>query len=140
MRPIKLIIKTKSETYPIMIGTKLIQKFSKILSENSINFKKCLFVIDKNIQNQMVLKLTKSLKKKEVYKYSFLANEKNKNQKSISNILNILLNKNFSRKDCIISVGGGITGDVTGFAASIYKRGIQFINIPTTLLSQVDSS
>ena len=140
MRSIKLIIKTKTETYPIIIGTKLIQKFSKILSENSMNFKKCLFVIDKNIPNQMILKLTKSLKKKEIYKYSFLANEKNKTQKSINNILDILLKKNFSRKDCIISVGGGITGDVTGFAASIFKRGIQFINIPTTLLSQVDSS
>ncbi len=140
MRPIKLIIKTKSETYPILIGTKLIQKFSKILSENSINFKKCLFVIDKNIPNQLILKLTKSLKKKEIYKYYFLASEKNKKQKSINNILDILLKKNFSRKDCIISVGGGITGDVTGFAASIFKRGIQFINIPTTLLSQVDSS
>ena len=78
MRPIKLIIKTKSETYPIMIGTKLIQKFSKILSKNSINFKKCLLVIDKNVPNQMIIKLIKSLKKKEIYKYSFLANEKNK--------------------------------------------------------------
>ena len=55
-------------------------------------------------------------------------------------ILKILLNKNFSRQDCLISVGGGITGDVGGFAASIFKRGLQFINIPTTLLSQVDSS
>ena len=97
-------------------------------------------VIDKNVPNQMIIKLIKSLKKKEIYKYSFLANEKNKKQKSINNILDILLKKNFSRKDCIISVGGGITGDVTGFAASIFKRGIQFINIPTTLLSQVDSS
>ena len=46
----------------------------------------------------------------------------------------------FNRNDCIISLGGGITGDVSGFAASIYKRGIKFINIPTTLLAQVDSS
>ena len=45
-----------------------------------------------------------------------------------------------SRQDCIISVGGGITGDVSGFAASLFKRGLKFINIPTTLLAQVDSS
>ena len=51
-----------------------------------------------------------------------------------------MLNKNFSRDDCLISIGGGITGDVSGFAASIFKRGLKFINIPTTLLSQVDSS
>ena len=53
---------------------------------------------------------------------------------------NILLVKNFNRNDCLISVGGGITGDVSGFAASTFKRGLKFVNIPTTLLSQVDSS
>ena len=51
-----------------------------------------------------------------------------------------MLNKNFSREDCLIAVGGGITGDVGGFAASLFKRGLKFINIPTTLLAQVDSS
>ena len=59
---------------------------------------------------------------------------------NVNKILQILLNKNFSRQDCLITIGGGITGDVGGFAASLYKRGLKFINIPTTLLSQVDSS
>ena len=54
--------------------------------------------------------------------------------------MDILLTKNFSRDDCVISIGGGITGDISGFAASLFKRGLKFINIPTTLLSQVDSS
>ena len=54
--------------------------------------------------------------------------------------MKILLSKNFNRSDLIISVGGGITGDVVGFVASIFKRGINFINIPTTLLAQVDSA
>ena len=51
-----------------------------------------------------------------------------------------MLSKNYNRSDLVISVGGGITGDVTGFLASIYKRGINFINVPTTLLAQVDSA
>ena len=51
-----------------------------------------------------------------------------------------MLNKNFSREDILISVGGGITGDIAGYAASLFKRGLKFINIPTTLLAQVDSS
>ena len=51
-----------------------------------------------------------------------------------------MLSNNFSREDCLISIGGGITGDIGGFAASMFKRGLKFINIPTTLLSQVDSS
>ena len=70
----------------------------------------------------------------------FVSNENNKDQRSIEKIHNTLFSKNFNRDDCIVSFGGGILGDVAGFAASIYKRGIKFINIPSTLLSQVDSS
>tara|TARA_B100000902_G_C27231933_1_gene875313 strand:- start:420 stop:1370 length:951 start_codon:yes stop_codon:yes gene_type:complete len=88
----------------------------------------------------MISKITKSLKKKKISKILFISSEKNKNSKIVNKILQILLNKNFSRLDCVITIGGGITGDVGGFAASLYKRGLKFINIPTTLLSQVDSS
>ena len=105
-----------------------------------MSFNKCLLVIDKNVPHKMINKLSKSIKIKNIYNYSFKSNEKNKNQKSVNKILDILLTKNFSRQDCLIAVGGGITGDVSGYAASIFKRGLQFINIPTTLLSQVDSS
>ena len=140
MKPIKLIIKTKSEVYPIIIGSNLITNLFYILKQNSIDFNKCLLVIDRNVPKKMISKINQSLKKKECYKYFLTATEKNKNQKKINNILNILLKKNFTRKDCLISIGGGITGDVSGFAASIFKRGLQFINLPTTLLSQVDSS
>ena len=140
MKPIKLTINTQFETYPIIIGSNLIKNLAIYLKKNSINFNQCLLIIDKNIPKRMVSKITKSLKRKKIFKYSFDASEKNKNQKNINKILEILLNKNFSRQDCLIAVGGGITGDVSGFAASLFKRGLKFINIPTTLLSQVDSS
>ena len=140
MKHIKLIVKTKNEKYPILIGRNLISNLSNLIKKNSISFKKCLLIIDKNIPKKDFIKIKKSLKNIEVHKFIFNANEKNKNQKSINKILNILLNKNFSRDDCLMSIGGGITGDVTGFAASLYKRGLKFINIPTTLLSQVNSS
>ena len=140
MRPIKLIVNTDSQKYPILIGTNLTSKISSILKHNSINFQKCLLVIDENVPQKMISKLKKSLKHKSVFTYFFKANEKNKSQNTINNILEILLNKNFSREDCLIALGGGITGDVGGFASSLFKRGLKFINIPTTLLSQVDSS
>ena len=76
----------------------------------------------------MIKKLSKSIKIKNIYNYSFKSTEKNKNQKSANKILDILLTKNFSRQDCLIAVGGGITGDVSGYAASIFKRGLQFVN------------
>ena len=140
MKPIKLVIKTKSETYPIIIGSNIIKDLSKYFNDNLINFDQCLLIIDKKVPSIMISKITKSLKKKNIFKFSFNANEKNKNQISVNKILNILFSKNFSRQDCVITIGGGITGDVGGFAASLYKRGLQFINLPTTLLSQVDSS
>ena len=55
-------------------------------------------------------------------------------------MIKYLLKEKFSRNDCVISLGGGIVGDLCSFAASIFKRGTKFINIPTTLLAQVDAS
>jgi len=140
MKAIKLIIKTNTQNYPILIGNDLVKKISTITRENSIKFEKCLLIKDNNVPNKLISKIVKSLKDKKFFFLNVNANEKNKNLNTVNSILNILLDKNFSRDDCLISVGGGITGDISGFAASMFKRGIQFINIPTTLLSQVDSS
>ena len=140
MKPIKLTIKTKSHNYPIIIGTNLITNISKILKKNSFDFRKNLIVIDKKISKEIIMKIKKNFIMKNTYIHLFNASEINKDMNNINKILEILLNKNFSRDDCLISVGGGITGDVSGFAASLFKRGLKFINIPTTLLAQVDSS
>ena len=140
MSSIKLNVKTQSLKYPIFIGNNILSKLKIILKQNSINFNQCLVIIDKKVPKKLIDKILNSLPKKKTYLHYFNSNEKNKNQKSVNNILSILLSKNFNRNDCLISVGGGITGDVSGFAASIFKRGFKFINIPTTLLSQVDSS
>ena len=103
------------------------ETFDKILDNYSIDKKE-------------ILKIKNSLNKKEIYIHFFKATEINKNINSVNKIIKTLLKENFSREDCLISIGGGITGDVGGFAASIFKRGLKFINVPTTLLSQVDSS
>tara|TARA_B100000767_G_scaffold7418_1_gene7340 strand:+ start:471 stop:1577 length:1107 start_codon:yes stop_codon:yes gene_type:complete len=140
MSLIKLLVKTGDQKYPIFIGNNILNKLKIILKKNSINYNQCLVVADKNIPKKLINKVLKSLPKKKIFIHYFNSNEKNKNQKSVNNILSILLSKNFNRNDCVISIGGGITGDVSGFAACIFKRGLKFINIPTTLLSQVDSS
>ena len=140
MKQIKLNVKTKNEKYPIIIGSNLTSNISGIIKRNSINFNQCLIVLDKNIPKKFIFNIKKSFKKKKTYIYLLSANEANKNFKTVNKILNILLEKNFSRDDCVISVGGGIAGDISGFVASLFKRGLKFINVPTTLLSQVDSS
>ena len=140
MKKIKLIVNTISQNYPIIIGKGVASNISKIASENSIRFEKCLMVVDKNIPKNILAKIKKSLIKKKIFIHYIKATEKNKNLNTSNSILKILLKHNFSRQDCLITVGGGITGDIGSFAASIYKRGLKFINVPTTLLSQVDSS
>ena len=140
MSLIKLKVKTDSQKYPIIIGNNILNKIHGLLKANFINFNQCLIIADNNVPKKLINKILNCLPKKQIITYYFNASEKNKNQKSVDKILSILLSKNFNRNDCLISIGGGITGDVSGFAASIFKRGLKFVNIPTTLLSQVDSS
>ena len=140
MKEIKLSIKTSNNKYSIIIGSNLISKLKGIFLKNSIYSEKYLIVLDSKIPKFFLKKIVNSLKNKKKFFFVLRANEINKNQKSVNKILEVLLKNNFNRNDCLISVGGGITGDVSGFAASIFKRGIKFVNIPTTLLAQVDSS
>ena len=72
--------------------------------------------------------------------YVFPAGEENKNLDTVRSLYTFLIERHFGRKDCLIALGGGVVGDLTGFAAATYLRGIDFIQIPTTLLAQVDSS
>ena len=140
MKKIKLNIKQKNQSYPLIIGPNILSNFSNFVKNQNLRISKYFLVIDKNVPKNMVKNLTSSLNKKNTTSYYFSATEKNKDQKNVDIILNIILKKNFSRNDCIVAVGGGITGDVTAYVASLYKRGMNFINVPTTLLSQVDSS
>ena len=68
------------------------------------------------------------------------AGESSKNFDNYKRILEALVSSDFTRSDCVVAVGGGVVGDMAGFAAATYMRGIDFYNIPTTVLSQVDSS
>lgn len=77
---------------------------------------------------------------KELSFYVFSAGEEHKTLETVSDIYRFLIEKKITRKDMLIALGGGVVGDITGFAAASYLRGIDFVQIPTTLLSQVDSS
>ena len=76
----------------------------------------------------------------DVFKYVIPNGENSKNANNFLDILNTLANANFTRTDTLFALGGGVVGDITGFCASVYLRGISFIQIPTTLLAAVDSS
>tara|TARA_B100001109_G_scaffold51624_1_gene41501 strand:+ start:660 stop:1763 length:1104 start_codon:yes stop_codon:yes gene_type:complete len=136
----KIIVKTISKNYPIIIGYDLIKDLNKNFIKNSVNCSKYFFVIDTKIPRKTIPLIKKQFKRKKIIFYKFNSNEKNKSFIKINHITNILQKENFNRNDCVVAIGGGIVGDVSSFAASIFKRGLKFINIPTTLLAQVDSS
>lgn len=75
-----------------------------------------------------------------VSRYTFPAGEANKTLNTVRDLYEHLIKEHFDRKDLLVALGGGVVGDLTGFAAATYLRGIDFIQIPTTLLAQVDSS
>jgi len=133
-------IKFKREEYSIIIGKDVINILPKKIKFLCPKTKKIALIIDKKIPQKFKRNLKKKLKGYSLLTLPFAASEKNKSIKTINYYLKTLLSKNFNRTDLVISVGGGITGDVVGFVASIYKRGVNFINIPTTLLAQVDSA
>ena len=135
-----LPIHTNSKNYNIYIGHNIISRFHNIIKKEKINFKKFLLLVDKNVPKNFTRKIYNKIKCEKKIVFSFNSSEKNKNSTYVNSILEILFKNNFTRNDAIICLGGGISGDVTGFAASIYKRGLKFINVPSTLLSQVDSS
>tara|TARA_E500000178_G_scaffold261461_1_gene258393 strand:+ start:104 stop:1216 length:1113 start_codon:yes stop_codon:yes gene_type:complete len=140
MKNQEIKFKNKSEKYSIFIGENSINLLPNKIKTLCPETKKIGVIIDKNIPSKFKQRLKKKLNGYEVFILPFIANEKNKSLAKTYSLLNILLSKNLNRSDLIIGFGGGITGDVASFVASIFKRGINFINIPTTLLAQVDSS
>ncbi len=135
-----LPVKTKSKHYNIYIGYNVISQLNKIINKEKIKFKKALLVVDRKIPKYFIKRIKSKINSEKKLIYFFNASERNKNILNVNLILEFLLKNNFTRNDVIICLGGGIVGDISGFAASIYKRGLKFINIPSTLLSQVDSS
>ncbi len=126
--------------YSIFLGKNTLNLLSKKIKMTCPKTQKIALIIDSKVPNKFKKIIRYKLNNYELLILPFVSNEKNKSLKKVNFFLNKILSKNFNRSDLIICVGGGIAGDVAGFVASIFKRGINFINIPTTLLSQVDSA
>ena len=134
-----ILVGKKPTNYEVEILDKPISKNK--LSSAIKSYNKILIVTDDGLPKKYLAEIKKLIpKSKKVYIYSLPAGEKSKSLKSFNLILENLASLKFDRTDCLIALGGGMVGDITGFVASSYLRGIDFIQIPTTLLSQVDSS
>ena len=106
------------------------------------SYDKICIVTDSNVASHYLSDLLEIFKNNgdEVYSFSFEAGEASKTLDTVRFLYEHLITKKFTRKSLLVALGGGVVGDLTGFAASTFLRGIDFIQIPTTLLSQVDSS
>jgi len=140
MKNTKLIVKTKSKSYPIFFGNNILNKTGFLIKKNLPGVKKICVISDNRLPRLILKKLFESLKKYDLKVYKLSANENTKSLKVANKIIEQLLKYNFNRSDCVIALGGGIIGDLSAFISNLTKRGLKFINIPTTLLSQVDAS
>ena len=140
MKRFKIIIKTKNKSYPIIIGENILNKTGNLINTQIPSCKKIALIIDNKVPQKILVQVKNSIKNFDNLYIKLNTSEKIKNLKIVSELINKLLKKKFHRNDCLIALGGGVLGDIAGLTASLVKRGIKFINIPTTLLSQVDSS
>tara|TARA_Y100000590_G_scaffold313857_1_gene354791 strand:- start:3877 stop:4980 length:1104 start_codon:yes stop_codon:yes gene_type:complete len=136
----KLIVKTKTKYYPIYFGNNTLKNTGALIKKNLPGIKKICIISDRKIPKKLLRKLIVSLKKYDLRIFKFSITEKIKNLNTAKKIIEKLLYYNFNRSDCIIAFGGGVTGDLSAFISSVVKRGLKFINIPSTLLAQVDAS
>ncbi len=140
MKNTRLIVKTKSKSYPIYFGNNILNTTGRLVKKNLPGVKKICIISDNKLPIFLLNKLIKSLKKYELKIYKLSATEKTKSLKVANKIIEHLLSDNFNKSDCIIALGGGVLGDLSAFISNLTKRGLKFINIPTTLLAQVDAS
>ncbi len=140
MKNNKLIIQTKTRSYPIYFGNNILRKTGMLIKKNLPNVKRICIISDNKLTRKLLKKLIISLKKYDIKIFKLHSNEKTKSISVANKIIEKLLKNNFNRSDCVIAFGGGVIGDLSAFISNLTKRGLKFVNIPTTLLAQVDAS
>ena len=130
-----------STEYDVLIGEGLIDKAGE-LTKKVVRPCKCLIVTDDTVDELYGdrVQISFSYAGFDVSRFTFPAGEASKNLSTLSDILDALGVARLSRSDLVVALGGGVVGDIAGFAAAVYTRGIRFVQIPTTLLAAVDSS
>ena len=130
----KLTINCKTYSYDVIIQRNILNNVTEYLSLQ----RKVLILTDDGVPSEYVLKVSSQCLNPIIV--TVKQGEQSKNIDNYQLVMKTLIEHGFTRTDCLVSIGGGVVGDLGGFISSTYMRGIDFYNIPTTLLSQVDSS
>lgn len=130
-----------SEPYDVLIGGGLLAEAGERITP-LVKGKRAVIVTDGNVHALYTEPLLKSLEKAGISAEAFVfeAGEERKSAQTLLSLYDFLAKQNITRSDFLIALGGGVVGDLTGFAAATYLRGIDYVQIPTSLLAQVDSS
>ena len=135
------ILYNKKPCYDIVFSTGF-QELARELEALEVQEKKLCVITDSHVESlygDEIMGILQGISKKTVI-FSFPAGEESKTLDTVKAIYTFLIGEKFDRKDMLIALGGGVVGDITGFAAATYLRGIDFVQIPTSLLAQADSS
>lgn len=129
-----ITLDSKKISYEIVIENGALDNLNKWLNLD----RKVVVVTDDGVPASYAQRVAAQCKSATIV--TFPQGEKSKSPQTFLYVLSEILKADLTRKDCVVAVGGGVVGDLSGFAASCYMRGIDFYNVPTTLLSQIDSS
>jgi 3-dehydroquinate synthase len=136
---VRLILDSSSGGYPVLIGTNMHRELRNVITR--LDPTGAAIITDSNVR-PWALKVAKAIKRAGLKTaiHSIPAGERSKSMAQLESVLNFLERRQIDRGGCVIAVGGGTVGDLAGFAASIWQRGVRLVAVPTTLLAMVDSS
>lgn len=131
-----------SKTYDILIGSGITRQAGSLIRKTVPEAKKAVIVSDDNVYPLYGECIGESLKRSgfEIFTFVFPHGEASKNLENYGKLLNDMCAAHFTRNDLTVALGGGVTGDLAGFAAATYRRGIHLVQMPSSLLASVDSS
>ncbi|MDC7287906.1 3-dehydroquinate synthase [Blautia schinkii] len=138
----RLLVKREGDFHYPIYFEKDFSGLAQAVKDEGLAGRRFCIVSDTNVAPIYADKVEESLKEisAEVFSFVFEAGERNKNLDTVQELYRILIEEGMDRKGILVALGGGVVGDLTGFCAATYLRGIDFIQVPTTLLAQVDSS
>ncbi len=130
-----------NKKYDVVVGAGLLNRCGEIIKDIT-GVCRAAVITDSNVSRLYLNRVLKSLNSAgfDAEGFEFKAGESSKNIETLSEILEFLAANNYTRSDIIVALGGGVVGDIAGFAAAVYLRGVRFIQLPTTMLAMVDSS
>ncbi len=137
-QPTRVVVDLGDRSYPIDIGSGVIQDTDRLRS--TVTSQQVLIVSNELVAAHHSAPLLSAFSDRQTHLTLLPEGEQHKNLAAVDRIVDDLISNAFDRQCTLIALGGGVVGDITGFAAASYQRGVTFVQVPTTLLAQVDSS